>query len=91
MQRFINNPLAQYVSGISMPIFGTARPYVIAYGFQHYMCRLESWEAGKQAVCTHTDCAHIGKATYILSQLFFLRPTLKELTQVHLKVGYACE
>ena len=74
-----------------MPIFGIAGTYVIAYGFQHQMCWLESWEAGKQAVCTHTDCAHIGKATYILSQLFFLRRTLKELTQMHLKVGYVYE
>ena len=31
---FINNPLAQHVSGIIMPIFRSARPYVTAYGFQ---------------------------------------------------------
>jgi len=32
---FIINPLVQHVSGIIMPIFRSARPYVIAYGFQH--------------------------------------------------------
>ena len=33
--RFIDNPLAQYVSGTIMPIFRSARPYITAYGFQH--------------------------------------------------------
>jgi hypothetical protein len=49
---FINNPLAQHVSAIILPIFKNARPYFTAYGFQHLMCWLESCEAGKQAVCT---------------------------------------
>jgi len=35
-----------------MPIFRSARPYISAYGFQHLMCWLVSWEAGKQAVVT---------------------------------------
>jgi len=30
-----------------MPIFRNARPYITAYGFQHMMCWLVSWEAGK--------------------------------------------
>ena len=30
---FINNPLAQHVWSIIMPIFRSARPYVTAYGF----------------------------------------------------------
>jgi len=49
---FINNPLAQHISGIIMPIFRSARPYMTAYGFQPLMCWLVSWEAGKQAVCS---------------------------------------
>ena len=32
---FINNPLAQHVSGVIMPIFRSARRYITAYGFQH--------------------------------------------------------
>ena len=28
-----------------MPIFRSARPYITAYGFQHLMCWMESWEA----------------------------------------------
>ena len=35
--RIINNPLAEHVSGIIMPIFRSARPYITAYGFQHLM------------------------------------------------------
>jgi len=35
---FINQPLAQHVSGTIMPIFRSARPYITAYGFQHLMC-----------------------------------------------------
>jgi len=31
----INNPLAQHVSGIILPIFRSARPYFTAFGFQH--------------------------------------------------------
>jgi len=46
---FINNRLTQHVSGIIMPIFRCAIPYVTAHGFQHWMCWLESWEAGKRA------------------------------------------
>ena len=49
---FINNPLAQHVSGITMPIFRSDRPYNFAYGFQHSMCWLGSYEAGKQAACS---------------------------------------
>ena len=49
---FINSPLAQYVSGIIIAIFRSARPYNTAYGFQHLMCWLVSWDAWKQAVCT---------------------------------------
>jgi len=48
----MNNPLAQHVSGIIIPIFRSARPYITAYGFQHLMCWLVSWGAGNQAVCT---------------------------------------
>jgi len=43
--RFINQPLAQHVSGTIMPIFRIARPYIIANVFEHLMCWLESWEA----------------------------------------------
>jgi len=32
---FINNQLAQHVSGITMPIFRSARPYITPHGFQH--------------------------------------------------------
>ena len=49
---FINQPLAQHVSGTIMTIFRSARPCIAAYGFQHLMCWLESWEAGRQVVCT---------------------------------------
>jgi hypothetical protein len=49
---FINNPLAQHVSGIIISIFRSARPYITAYGFQHLMWWLVSWGTGKQAVCT---------------------------------------
>ena len=35
---FINNPLAQNVSGIIMPIFRTARPYITAYGVPCALC-----------------------------------------------------
>jgi len=35
--RFINNPLAQHVLGIIMPIFRSARPYITACGFQDLM------------------------------------------------------
>jgi len=42
---FINQPLAQHVSGTIMPILRNARPYITACGFQHLMCWLESWEA----------------------------------------------
>ena len=35
---FINQPLAQHVSGTIMPIFKSASPYITAYGFQHLMC-----------------------------------------------------
>jgi len=41
------NALAQHVLGI----FRSARPYITAYGFQHLVCWLVSWESGKQAVC----------------------------------------
>ena len=30
---FINNPMSQYVSGIIVPIFRRASPYITAYGF----------------------------------------------------------
>ena len=36
--RFINNPLAQHVSCIIIPIFRNARAYITAHGFQHLMC-----------------------------------------------------
>ena len=49
---FINQPLTQHVSGIIMPIFRSARPCISAYGFQLLMCWVESWEAGRQVVCT---------------------------------------
>jgi len=32
---FINQPLAQHVSGTIMPIFMSARSYISAYGFQN--------------------------------------------------------
>jgi len=48
---FINNLLSQHVSDIIMPIFRSARPYFTAYGFQHLMCWLVSWEAVRE----HTD------------------------------------
>jgi len=35
---FINNPLAQYVSGTIMTIFRSARLYITAYGFHNLMC-----------------------------------------------------
>ena len=35
-----------------MPIFRSARLYTTAYGFQHWVCWLESWDAGRQVVCT---------------------------------------
>jgi len=35
-----------------MSIFRSTIPYITAYSFQHLMCWLESWEAGKQAVRT---------------------------------------
>ena len=41
---FIVNPLAQHVSVIIMPIFRSVGPYITAYGFQHLMCSLVSWE-----------------------------------------------
>ena len=34
---FINNSSTQHVSGTTMPIFRSARPYIAAYGFQHLM------------------------------------------------------
>jgi len=49
---FIDKPFAQHVSGTIMPILRSARPYITAYGFQHLMCWLESWEAGRQVVCS---------------------------------------
>jgi len=49
---FINQPLPQHISGTIMPIFRIARPYITAYGFQHVMWWLESWEAGRQVVYT---------------------------------------
>jgi len=39
---FIYNPLAQHVSGIILPIFRSARPYITANGFQHLMWWLQS-------------------------------------------------
>jgi len=58
---FINRPLVQHVSGTIMPIFRSARPYITANGFQHLMCCLESWEAGRQEsnnslYTVHTTC-----------------------------------
>jgi len=44
--RFVNNTLTQHVSGIILPIFRSAIPYVTAYGFQHLMCWLVSWRDG---------------------------------------------
>ena len=49
---FINQHLAQHVSGTIMPLFRSPKPYITAYGFQHLMCWLKSWEAGRQVVCT---------------------------------------
>jgi len=37
---FINQHLAQHVSGTIMPIFRSARLYMTAYGFQHLVCWL---------------------------------------------------
>jgi len=34
----MNNLLPKHVSGILMPIFRSARQYIIAYGLQHLMC-----------------------------------------------------
>jgi len=51
--RFINNPLAQHVSGIIMTIFSSARPYITAYGFLHLMCWLVSWEASTSSAEKH--------------------------------------
>ena len=66
----INNPLAPHVSGIIMLIFRSARPYITAYGFQHLMCWLVSWEARKQTVCTvHTVCWKPYAVTYGLALL----------------------
>jgi len=35
-----------------VPFFRTARLYTTAYSFQHLKCWLESWDAGRQVVCT---------------------------------------
>jgi len=50
--RCINKPLTQHVSGTTVPIFRSARPYTTANGFQHLMCWLESYDAWRQVVCT---------------------------------------
>ena len=44
--------MTQNVSGTIVPIFMSARPYITAYAFQHLMCWQESWDAGRQVVCT---------------------------------------
>jgi len=48
---FINNPLAQHVLGIIMPIFRSTWPYITAYGFLHLTCWLVSWGAGQYIKC----------------------------------------
>jgi len=48
--------MTQHVSGTILPIFRSARLYITAYGFQHLRCWQESWDAGRQAVCT-VHCA----------------------------------
>ena len=55
---FINNPVAQQVSGIIVPIFRIAGPYITAYGFQHLMCWLESWKAGRPSGSPRFQPAH---------------------------------
>jgi len=46
--------MTQHVSGTIVPIFRSARLYTTAHGFQHLKCWLESWDAGRQVVCTQT-------------------------------------
>ena len=54
---FINNTLAQRVSGTITPIFRSARQYITAYGFQHLMCWLVSWGPGSRP-CARVHTAH---------------------------------
>ena len=59
---FIDQPLAQHVSGNIMPIFRSARPYITAYGFQHCkrQVRLRCW-------CLH--CEHLNLTWQVCWQL----------------------
>jgi hypothetical protein len=57
---FIDKPITQHVSGTIVPIFGSARLYATAYGFQHLKCcRLccFSTVGSKNSLYTvHTHC-----------------------------------
>ena len=64
---FSKQPLAQHVSGTIMSFFRSAGPYITAYGFQHLMCWLVSWEASKQALCT-VHCVHGLLTCFLVSQ-----------------------
>jgi len=49
---FIDKQLAQHVSGTIVPIFRSEGLYTTAYGFRHLKGWQESWDPGRQVMCT---------------------------------------
>jgi hypothetical protein len=72
-----NNPLAQHVSGIIMPIFRSARPYITAYGSQHLM--LLAGVLGVRKACNTLHTVHTDRF-----------PVPQDTSQQHQVLGTIC-